>query len=251
VAIPTALMKRDPDLRSLCTSEEFTVWMGAGFNICGGVDHSGKRYNLSINSEPNPGMVGGDWYTDYPMDKISPMKLPGLNTVVQKLLKLGRTCNPTVHNVYEAQENLVDRTSKIVLVGDAAHSSPVHGSNNSSMAVEDAVTLGNLFSRVSNRNQIPFILEAYEEIRQPRTSATQDSELTACELVSLHPGEKRDFRDMGMRMTLHISFHDEWTEEEEMVLANVWQDYLTVFYHDANEAADDWWRQFGGLMTTR
>jgi hypothetical protein len=71
-------------------------------------------------------------------------------------------------------------------------------------------------------------------------------------MVSLHPGNEQKIRDTAMRMTLQIAFDDDdWTEEEEMVLAQTWRGYLLVFYHDAREAVDDWWGQFGGLMMGR
>lgn len=47
------------------------------------------------------------------------------------------------------------------------------------MAIEDAVVLGNLFSRIKSPENIKFLLHAYQELRQTRCTYVQDREEVA------------------------------------------------------------------------
>ncbi|KAJ7673563.1 hypothetical protein B0H14DRAFT_3537533 [Mycena olivaceomarginata] len=99
----------------------------------------------------------------------------------------------------------------VVLVGDAAHPVLIHGSHNSSMAIEDAVTLGRLFARLSDRKYISVFTQTYEELRQKRVETFQDFAAS--------------------------------TE-----LSSMWDRYLTLFDYNAHEKVDCWWANHRHIM---
>jgi salicylate hydroxylase len=80
------------------------------------------------------------------------------------------------------------------------------------MAIEDAETLGGLFSRLQHRSQISRMLAAYEEIRQPRSNYAQDWELRRRAMVTAPPGKQQEKRDAGLR---RMMAYNDWTHINE------------------------------------
>jgi salicylate hydroxylase len=111
--------------------------------------------------------------------------------------------------------------------------------------VEDAVTLGTLFSHLSNRKQIPIFTETYEELRQRRTNEARISEYQALVQISLPHGELQEGRDEALKLTLSPAFDDFENCEFSDLLVHAWEQYLVLFSHDAGEAVDNWWSKWG------
>lgn len=122
-----------------------------------------------------------------------------------------------------------------------------NGSHNAALAIEDAVTLGNLFSRLRHVNQIPLILSAYEEIRQPRCADTQESERRKRDFICMPHGPEQRARDAGLREAMEKALLD-WDDADEEFLREAWGEYIERFALDANEMADDWWTKWGTFL---
>ncbi|KAJ7098787.1 hypothetical protein B0H15DRAFT_772087 [Mycena belliarum] len=248
ISIPARCVKEDEDLRSLCNEKELTIWMGAGSSLIGTLDVTANVFDISVCSPVRLDVEDGDWYTEHSVGETIPSyRLSGCDPRLQKLIQQGYACCPSVQEVYEHDE-IVGLNGTAVLVGDAAHSALIHGSHNSSMAVEDAVTLGRLFSRLSSRKQIPLLLNAYREIRHPRTSSTQDSEYNWFEQFTLPPGPLQDARDAGFNATLSPEFEDFANCEASEVIVSIWEQYIILFNHDADEEVDNWWSMWGSAV---
>jgi salicylate hydroxylase len=110
--------------------------------------------------------------------------------------------------------------------------------------VEDAVTLGRLFSHLSHLKQIPVLTETYEELRQSRTNATRVSEYQSLVQISLPSGTLQEDRDAALRLTLDQMFEDFENCESSDLLVEAWEQYLILFSHDAVEAVDNWWSKW-------
>lgn len=116
------------------------------------------------------------------------------------------------------------------------------------MAIEDAHTLGELFSRLSHRSQIASLLSAYEDIRQTRCAEIQESERHKTDFVCLPLGHPdRAARDAGTRAAAEAHVLELEDADEEVVAAN-WGDYVMQWAHDAGEAVDDWWTKWGTMF---
>lgn len=149
---------------------------------------------------------------------------------------------------------------RAVLLGDACHPSLVssndigsaqskplilqlHSGCNVVAAVEDGFVLGSLFSYLSNPRQIPLLLNAYQEIRQPQVAHLQAVEYASCMTFILPPGPARDARDAAFAVTLN--------SDEEMgdeTLAQLWAGYSRSYTYDTLEAVEDWWSKVSDLV---
>lgn len=112
-----------------------------------------------------------------------------------------------------------------------------------SLAIEDATVLGVLMSRLSTREQIPQLLEAFHDVRYDRCIQVHTSELRNAMLVTLPPGHDRDIRDAGMRLSLQ-AINTKWDDTK---LREQWDEIGEVFGYNAREAAEDWWIKWGAL----
>lgn len=107
-----------------------------------------------------------------------------------------------------------------------------------SLSLEDAVALGNFLSRVTRKKQIPYLLDAYQEARQPRAISMVDSEKLYRQLLFVSEGNASD---AGLRTAAQT-----WTVS---LLTNaVWKDVGSIYLHDANGEAELWWYHWGSLL---
>ena len=123
------------------------------------------------------------------------------------------------------------------------------------MAIEDAAVLGNLLSRLTHISQLKPLLYAYEALRLPRATETQESSRLNQTIFHLEDGEAQRARDESMREAARRDRERETSEDEGEGSANQWADERkneAQFGYDADEAADRWWaeigeREIGGL----
>ncbi|KAF8213935.1 hypothetical protein K438DRAFT_1802563 [Mycena galopus ATCC 62051] len=242
ISIPTELMQKD-EFRSLCDENEFTIWMADNSSITATLDNNAKTFNLCICSITPLDSVDSDMYESHELSALRPFDLSGYDPRLQKLIQLGHSCRPTVQKVFK-QEDVLGLDGSIVLIGDAAHSVLIHGSHNTSMAIEDAVTLGTLFSHLSHPKQIPIFTETYEELRQRRMNDARISEYQSLIQISLPRGPLQEDRDIGLELTLNPAFEDFETCESSDLLAQAWEQYLVLFSYNASEAVDNWWSKW-------
>ncbi|KAH8824293.1 hypothetical protein DL96DRAFT_204022 [Flagelloscypha sp. PMI_526] len=174
----------------------------------------------------------------------NPVNHPMMDPKLKTLLRLGRDqWKPQSYKCYETEE-WVGLGSRAVIIGEAAHPSAVHGTYNTSMAAEDGAVLGHLFSHIQSPNQIPFFLNAFQEIRQPRCNKTAvDEHLGYC-LVAMPAGPDRDARDAVFPKLTDSNECDMSNE----YLALLWGAYIERYNYNCKEAADEWWVVWGNKM---
>ncbi|KAJ6539718.1 hypothetical protein B0H19DRAFT_1180275 [Mycena capillaripes] len=246
LSVPTKIVEELEDFKSLCSYDELTLWMGSESSVVGCLDSKAETFNLSICS-PASLEIDSDWDANSLGKKILPFDLSGYDPRLRKLIDLANVCYPTVHQLLN-QEETVGLDATAVLIGDAAHEILIHGSHNSAIAIEDAATLGRLFSRLSNRSQIPRLLNAYHEIRHGRTSSTQESEYQALLQISMDDAAYQEARDTGLKASLTMTFEDFHDVAGDNMLVQIWEQYLELFSYNAAEEVDSWWSMWGHVV---
>jgi salicylate hydroxylase len=175
---------------------------------------------------------------------------------------------PIPYVTMDPPDSWIHENGKVVIIGDAAYTQPVSAliaraeykhsgmlSKTSTMyaasvPVSDGETFGILFSRISSRAQIPALLGAYEEIRQPRVVMLATAGERMLDAYALPPGPAQEARDATFRDVM--AYAHEFLEQETMddsraaVLRGLWSDYFDVCAHDPYDAAQEWWMKWGG-----
>lgn len=109
--------------------------------------------------------------------------------------------------------------------------------------MEDAEVLGWLLSRLHSWEQLPHLLEAFQDLRQERCRIVHQKEYMGFQLVWLPPGPKRDSRDESLRAMM-VSGLQGWDEDK---MRWQWEEIREVLGYSAREAAEDWWVSWGML----
>lgn len=77
----------------------------------------------------------------------------------------------------EALDSWVSPSSKLLILGDAAHAMLPYMSEGAAMAVEDGAALAVVLGRITSPKQLPFALRVFERERVKRTSMVSGSRI--------------------------------------------------------------------------
>jgi salicylate hydroxylase len=113
------------------------------------------------------------------------------------------------------------------------------------LAIEDAAALGALFARCRSRADVPGLLSAFGDVRQPRGEAMLASEREKLAFLTLPRGPAQAARDAGFRAAMAAAVQLEDVEDE--AIAREAEDFVRQWAYDAYEAVDDWWTQWGAI----
>ncbi|EIN04666.1 FAD/NAD(P)-binding domain-containing protein [Punctularia strigosozonata HHB-11173 SS5] len=246
LAAPADQMRLDPDLAPIADTHEWSVWMADNCVLQGCPLPAKNEYAMLLRMKGDDIPRGEHW------DHTFPVNQPGFDYScfeprVQRMIKMAKVMTPTDHSVRETFDTWFHESAKVVLVGEAAHPFAPSAHHNFGAALEDAVTLGNLFSRLSSPQQIPAMLSAYEDIRQPRCAMLAETEKHTIHFVTMANGPEREKRDAGLRSALAAAKED-WDDAEEVLLQKTWGEFIRPFDHNAEEAADNWWHTWGASV---
>lgn len=244
IVIPAEKMKADPDWGKWLQASEWPMWMGDNRVILAYPIRQNTAY--CVHAYWPETCIRGSPDDDESWDRVAPTNLidfGNAHTSIKRLFNMVPDALRTKYIVRDIVEDWVDETGSMVLVGEAAHSLMPCTIHNLSLAVEDAAVFGVLMSHLRSRNQIPQLLEAFQDLRYSRVQQVQQSELNNATLVCLPPGDFRDMRDAGMALSLNPST-EPWDDAR---LREQWDEIGGVFGYNAREAAEDWWIKWGSL----
>ncbi|KIK69605.1 hypothetical protein GYMLUDRAFT_186757 [Collybiopsis luxurians FD-317 M1] len=254
VVLPTETFLSDPQLKTLVEEPRVTCWMGPGGHVVGYCIRNRKEYNIVLIKHGNEEAYS--W-----TEKGDPNEMRagfnGWEPCVQKLLSRAEFVLKSKLVICEPLKTWIHESGRVVLLGDSCHPMLPYRAQGSAMAIEDAAVLGNLFSRISDCSQIPKFLKAYEEIRHPRTSATQAASTLNRHVYHLADGLEQQSRDSKMReaMARELS-SQEWARNESSINygrdnPNAWSDEAknrAQFDYDPDVAVERWWSRKGSEM---
>lgn len=98
-------------------------------------------------------------------------------------------------------------------------------------------------SRLNCWDQLPQLVEAFQDLREERCQIVHEKELMGFRLVWLPPGSYRDARDQSLRAMVKLGLQG-WNEDK---MRWQWEEISEVLGYSAREAAEDWWVSWGVL----
>ncbi|KAG8747604.1 hypothetical protein FRC10_000146 [Ceratobasidium sp. 414] len=117
-------------------------------------------------------------------------------------------------------------------------SSQPYRAQGAAMAIEDAAVLGSLFSRHSDENSVEFLLNAYEELRIPRTAAVQKDSGANAEVFHLPDGPAQQARDEGWKLAGKAG--GTHGSGSQVILQPTIPD-KDLYGYDAYDEVEQWW----------
>ncbi|RPD58173.1 FAD/NAD(P)-binding domain-containing protein [Lentinus tigrinus ALCF2SS1-7] len=252
--VPSGLLASDPELRELVDTPEMTGWMGPGRHVMGYNIRGKNEYNLVL-LHPDDESVES-WTAEGSADKMR-ADFADYEPRVRKILSFVKSTLKWRLMDRKPLQTWIHPSYRVVLLGDACHPMLPYRAQGAAMAIEDAAVLGNLLSRLSHPAQLKPLLQAYEDLRLPRTAETQRQSRLNQKIFHLPDGPEQEQRDAEMRRAAEAELQrmregkrvpEEKQEHWEAGNANQWADEdknVAQFGYDADEAAERWWREGG------
>lgn len=132
--------------------------------------------------------------------------------------------------------NWVDRSSRLVILGDAAHAMVPYMSQGAAMAMEDSGALAYVLSQISSLGELPFALRTFQDERIRRSGEMREASLVNGLIWHFPDGPEQVARDEAMRAEVDgVPF---------VSSANQWSDPVTqswTYGYDAEEAMGRRW----------
>ncbi|KAF9045005.1 hypothetical protein BJ165DRAFT_1474771 [Panaeolus papilionaceus] len=166
---------------------------------------------------------------------------------IQAFLRLAKVVSSHTFVYRPSPEDVVSDCGKVVLVGNAAHPVLPGSNHGTALCIEDAQTLGLLFSRIQSREQIPRLITAFDEIRHAHSSRTQKYDYEHHQSLICPKGPPQVARDALLRQSMVHG--GSWEHIDEDAFRLVWEKELELYAHDASERVEDWWIQWGALIS--
>ncbi|GME53214.1 3-hydroxybenzoate 6-hydroxylase 1 [Neofusicoccum parvum] len=138
----------------------------------------------------------------------------------------------------QALDHWVSESSRVVIMGDAAHAMLPFMSQGAAQAVEDGGSLATLVSSISSRSELPTALRIFEQLRIPRTAQMQQASFVNGRIFHFRDGPEQRARDAAMR--------DEVEHKHYLQSPNGLSDPTTQIWcygHDAEEEARKAWER--------
>lgn len=127
-------------------------------------------------------------------------------------------------------------SSKLLMLGDAAHAMVPYMSQGAAMAVEDGAAIGEILNLIQSRDQLGFALKVFEQVRMKRSYQMQEASLLNGKLWHFADGPEQRARDDATRAEVEAKHF--------VSSANQWSDPVTQWWaydYDAEvEVAKAW-----------
>lgn len=135
-----------------------------------------------------------------------------------------------------ALDRWVSKSSRLVILGDAAHAMVPYMSQGAAMAVEDGAALATALSKISSQKELKFALQIFEKERVKRSSMMQEASMVNSMIWHFKDGPLQQARDAAMR--------PEVEGKHFLSSPNQWSDPVTqswAYGYDAEKAIDNAW----------
>jgi len=219
-----------------------TAWMAPGRHLMAYCIRAKKEYNLVL-LHPDNGSVES-WTEEGSGDKMR-ADFADFEPRVQKLLSFVKSTLKWRLMDRKPLPTWVHRKGRLVLLGDACHPMLPYRAQGAAIAVEDAAVIGALFSHVSSLSQVPALLRAYQDLRLPRATATQQSSRLNQKIFHLPDGPEQRARDEAMREAMAAELEGRPIPDGN---PNQWADRTksrVQFDYDAYGEVKRWWASGG------
>ncbi|KAI0812477.1 hypothetical protein BC629DRAFT_1589237 [Irpex lacteus] len=242
VRVPKDKMLADPELAELLQDEHTaTMWGGksyAGYACIARGEFTFLLYLPEDKTEPY-------WYQHVEpaeLTKLMGNVTPILRKIVESasIITCSRLCEPPQVKPWIHPEG------RVLLVGDAAHPFPRAATHGPAMNIGDAGALGTLFSHLHSDSQIDTFLTAFETLRRDRVKKVLPIELMNTYHIVMPDEELREQRNAAFRERRDAGL-DAFSGEKDDFAVALWENDKTIFSYDAEDAAEEWWNDWGIL----
>ncbi|KUJ16928.1 FAD/NAD(P)-binding domain-containing protein [Mollisia scopiformis] len=233
--VDAAKIKDDPEISWLLEKPSVNIWIGEDRHVMTYTIAAGESFNMVLSHVDT-----SDPATWKPEKALKDMQdyFTGWDPRLTKIIAM---IDKTIKWPLLSGKSLprwVTPSSKVLIMGDAAHAMVPYMSQGAAMAVEDGAALATVLSLIDTAEDIPAALMAFETVRMKRSGQMQAASLLNGKLWHFPDGPEQILRDESMKAEVEgRSFS--WS-------ANQWSDPVTQWWaygYDAEKEVEDEWER--------
>ncbi|KAF3763332.1 FAD/NAD(P)-binding domain-containing protein [Cryphonectria parasitica EP155] len=227
-------MRPFPELAWILEKHNLNLWVGEDRHVMTYSIAGGKSFNmvLSHRDKGDPATFGLE------EDILGNMRreFEGWDPQLTRIISLIDKALKTPLMTGSALDKWVSNSSKLIILGDAAHAMVPYMSQGAAMAVEDGAALAVALSKITSPKEVKFALNVFEQERIKRSSMMQEASMVNSMIWHFKDGPLQQARDAAMR--------PEVDGRHFLSSPNQWSDPVTqnwAYGYDAEKVMEEAW----------
>ncbi|TLD23150.1 hypothetical protein PspLS_07108 [Pyricularia sp. CBS 133598] len=226
--VDTEKIASDSEIAWILDKPSLNIWIGENRHVMSYTISAGKSFNMVLShvdhSDPST------WKPEAAVGDVN-REFAGWDPRLTKIISLITSCNKWPLRSGKKLRSWVSASSRLVILGDAAHAMVPYMSQGAAMAVEDGAGLAVALNEAASLEDLPLALRFFEQERIKRSGAMQEASMVNGLIWHFPDGPEQEARDRAMR-----------AEVEGRPFArsgNQWSDPVTQWWaygYDAEEA---------------
>ncbi|KAJ4347357.1 uncharacterized protein N0V89_011298 [Didymosphaeria variabile] len=163
-----------------------------------------------------------------------------------KIISLINDCMKWPLKVGRPLTSWISKSSRLIIIGDAAHAMLPYMSQGAAMAVEDGAALAVALNNISSVEELPFALRSFENERIKRSGDMQNASTVNGRIWHFPDGPEQRARDASMAAEV---LGKPFTSS-----ANQWSDPVTQWWaygYDAEKRMEEAWARDVATLISR
>ncbi|XP_014551814.1 hypothetical protein COCVIDRAFT_19972 [Bipolaris victoriae FI3] len=233
--VPIARMKEDPDIASMLDKPALNIWIGEDRHVMTYAIAGGESFNMVLShiDHSNP----ASWAKRFLKEDVQ-KEFKGWDPRLTKIISLIDECLKWPLKVGRSLQTWTSPSSRLIIVGDAAHAMLPYMSQGAAMAVEDGAALAVVLNKITSLEELPFALRLFEKERMKRCGDMQNASTVNGYIWHFPDGPEQVARDSAMSAeVLGLPFTSS---------ANQWSDPVTQWWaygYDAESVMEEAWNK--------
>ncbi|KAF2476791.1 FAD/NAD(P)-binding domain-containing protein [Lindgomyces ingoldianus] len=231
--VDTEEMRKHPQVSWLLENPGQNLWLGEMRHVMTYTVAGGSAFNMVLShpedSDPST------WNQDTAIQEMK-QHFAGWDPRLTKIINMIKSTLKWPLLSGEPLSTWLHPSSKLVIIGDAAHAMVPYMSSGAAMAVEDGAALAEILCLITSPQDLPRALKVFERVRILRAGQIQEASLVNGKIWHFADGAEQRARDESMREEVAGRMGEE--------SANQWSDRVTmewVYGYDAErEVAVAW-----------
>ncbi|TLD15423.1 uncharacterized protein PgNI_02143 [Pyricularia grisea] len=228
-------IKSDPEIAWILEKPSLNIWIGENRHVMSYTISAGKSFNMVLShvdhSDPST------WKADTAVADVN-REFAGWDPRLTKIISLITSCIKWPLRSGRKLKSWVSPSSRLVILGDAAHAMVPYMSQGAAMAVEDGAALAVALNNAASLEDLPAALGMFEDERIKRSGAMQEASMVNGLIWHFPDGPEQEARDKAMRAEVEGR---PFTRS-----ANQWSDPVTQWWAYGYDAEEAMQRRFKG-----
>ncbi|KAJ4362949.1 hypothetical protein N0V83_010066 [Neocucurbitaria cava] len=226
-------IREDPEIAWIVEKPSLNIWIGENRHVMTYTIAAGETFNMVLShiDQSDP----ATWTKKFAKEDIQ-QEFSGWDPHLTKIISLIDDCLKWPLKVGHQLKTWTCPSSKLIIIGDAAHAMLPYMSQGAAMAVEDGAALAVALNHISSLEELPFALRTFEKERIKRSSDMQNASTINGTIWHFADGPEQRARDESMAA--------EVAGLPVLSSANQWTDPVTQWWaygYDAEEAMEKAW----------